>query len=193
HGYAVSSLMDTAYLSSEQTTFSFSFHSLLGSFGIPLSSFSFFVILPVPTPSYDFNSVFPTRFINTLFVNVFAFVYGICTMQSLRKGDMVGELNLIRLGFGYCHDILRDILGCNSLPKEFGIDFSSESFEFLHQNGVIESGVASTGENNGFWFAVVLGIIQEIEFQKDFVIEDFESFVGSIIEEDSSGVENTLS
>ncbi|GJZ97512.1 hypothetical protein Tco_0669965 [Tanacetum coccineum] len=89
-------------------------------------------------------------------------------------------------------DILRDIHGHNSPHEEFRINFCSESFEFLHQNGVIKIDVASIGENNGFWFGVVLGIIREIEFQKDLVLEDFESFIRSIVEEDSSGVKNTL-
>ncbi|GKD63889.1 hypothetical protein Tco_1305997 [Tanacetum coccineum] len=67
-----------------------------------------------------------------------------------------------------------------------------KSFEFIHQNGVIGIDVDSTGGNNGFWFGADLGIIREIEFQNDFVLEDFESFVRSIVEEDSSGVENSL-
>ncbi|GJV61176.1 hypothetical protein Tco_1467276 [Tanacetum coccineum] len=77
-------------------------------------------------------------------------------------------------------DILRDIHGHNSPHEEFGIDFCSESFEFLYQNGVIKIDVALTSENNGFWFGVVLGIIQEIEFQKDLELEDFENFVDKI-------------
>ncbi|GJT51180.1 hypothetical protein Tco_0977337, partial [Tanacetum coccineum] len=75
----------------------------------------------------------------------------------------------------------------------FGIDFSSESFEFIHQNGVIGVDVASTDGNKGFWFGVSLRLLREIELEKDFVLKDFESFVQSIIEEDSSGVEKFLS
>ncbi|GJX49293.1 ribonuclease H-like domain-containing protein [Tanacetum coccineum] len=75
---------------------------------------------------------------------------------------------------------------------EFGIDFCNEIFEFLHQHGVIGIDVASTSGNNGFWFGAILGFTQKIEFEKDFVLEDLKSFVGSIIEEDSSGVKNSL-
>ncbi|GKA18869.1 hypothetical protein Tco_0698784 [Tanacetum coccineum] len=72
-------------------------------------------------------------------------------------------------------------LSALSLFQEFGIDFCSESFEIFHQNGVIGIDVTSTGGNKGFWFGAILGIIREIEFQKDLVLEDFKSFVGSIV------------
>ncbi|GKD17985.1 hypothetical protein Tco_1207143 [Tanacetum coccineum] len=89
-------------------------------------------------------------------------------------------------------DILRDIFGHNSLHEEFGIDFCNEIFEFLHQHGVIGIDVVSTGENNDFWFGAVLGFAREIELEKNLILEDFESFVGSIVEEYSSGIENSL-
>ncbi|GJT70054.1 hypothetical protein Tco_1029340 [Tanacetum coccineum] len=53
--------------------------------------------------------------------------------------------------------------------------------------------VASTGGNNGFWFWFDVRIFREIKFQKDFVLEDFERFVGSFVNEDCSGIENSLS
>ncbi|GJX44142.1 hypothetical protein Tco_0260818 [Tanacetum coccineum] len=79
------------------------------------------------------------------------------------------------------HDILHDI---------FGHIYLYESFDFLYQNGVIGIDVASTGGNNGF--GADLEFTREIELEKDLVLKDFESFVGSIVEEDSSGVENSL-
>ncbi|GKE53714.1 hypothetical protein Tco_1488870 [Tanacetum coccineum] len=87
-------------------------------------------------------------------------------------------------------DILHDIFGHNSLHEEFEIDFGSESFEFIHQHGVIGIDVASTGGNNGF--GADLEFTRKIEFEKDFVLEDLKSFVGSVVEEDSSGVKNSL-
>nr|GEX06217.1 hypothetical protein [Tanacetum cinerariifolium] len=47
------------------------------------------------------------------------------------------------------NDILCDILGHNLLHEEFGIDFCRESYEFIHQDGVIGIDVASTDGNNG--------------------------------------------
>nr|GEW41426.1 hypothetical protein [Tanacetum cinerariifolium] len=44
--------------------------------------------------------------------------------------------------------------------------------------------VASTGRKNGF--GADLEFTQEIEFEKDFVLEDLKSFVGSVLKEDSS-------
>ncbi|GKC02870.1 hypothetical protein Tco_0994480 [Tanacetum coccineum] len=90
----------------------------------------------------------------------------------------------------HSRDILRDIFGHNSLHEEFKIDFCNEIFEFLHQHGVIGIDVASTGRNNGF--RDDLEFSREIKFEKDFVLEDLESFVGSVVEEDSSGVKNSL-
>nr|GFB96242.1 hypothetical protein [Tanacetum cinerariifolium] len=98
-------------------------------------------------------------------------------------------------GLGYGEDrgsnfwnIDRDIFELNLLHE---VHTSAERFEFLHQNGMIGIDVASTDRNNDIWFGV-LRIIQEIKFEKDLVLEDFESFIGSIVEEDSSGVENSL-
>ncbi|GKB39396.1 hypothetical protein Tco_0884338, partial [Tanacetum coccineum] len=87
-------------------------------------------------------------------------------------------------------DTLRDIFGHNSLHEEFKIDFCNELFKFLHQHGVIGIDVTSTGGNNGF--GADLEFTQEIEFEKDFVLEDLKSFVGSVVEEDSSDVKNSL-
>ncbi|GKE13632.1 hypothetical protein Tco_1417183 [Tanacetum coccineum] len=91
-------------------------------------------------------------------------------------------------------DILRDIFGHNSLHEfhtsEFRIDFCSESFEFFYQHGVIGIDVASTSGNNGF--GADLEFTQKIEFEKDFVLEDLKSFVGGVVEEDSSGVKYSL-
>ncbi|GJT36257.1 hypothetical protein Tco_0926676 [Tanacetum coccineum] len=87
-------------------------------------------------------------------------------------------------------DILRDIFGHNLLHEEFGINFCNEIFEFLHQHGVIGIDVASTGRNYGF--GADLEFTREIEFEKDFVLEDLKSFVGSIVEEYSSHVKNSL-
>ncbi|GKC54145.1 hypothetical protein Tco_1076890 [Tanacetum coccineum] len=74
---------------------------------------------------------------------------------------------------------------------EFKTDFGSERFKFINQNGVIGIDVTSTGKNNGFRFGF-LRILREIEFEKDFILEDLERFIGSFVEEDSSGVENSL-
>ncbi|GJS69001.1 putative RNA-directed DNA polymerase [Tanacetum coccineum] len=60
----------------------------------------------------------------------------------------------------------------------------------FQQNGVIRIDVAST-RNNGSRFGFVR-IIREIELEKDLVLDDFESFVRSFAEEDSSDVENSL-
>ncbi|GJV16043.1 hypothetical protein Tco_1361366 [Tanacetum coccineum] len=87
-------------------------------------------------------------------------------------------------------DILHDIFGHNLLHKEFGIDFCNEIFKFLHTHGVIGMDVASTGGNNGF--GADLEFTQKIEFEKDFVLKDLKSFVGSVVEEDSSAVKNSL-
>ncbi|GKA63315.1 hypothetical protein Tco_0762921 [Tanacetum coccineum] len=87
-------------------------------------------------------------------------------------------------------DILRDIFGHNSLHEEFGINFCNEIFEFIHQYGEIGIDVISIGRNNGF--GADLEFTREIEFEKDFILEDFESFVGSVVEENSSGVKNSL-
>ncbi|GKB02518.1 hypothetical protein Tco_0830607 [Tanacetum coccineum] len=112
--------------------------------------------------------------------------------------DFVGKDNDV-LGYGldrstnlwvYGRDILRNIFGRNSLHEEFGINFCNVIFKFLHQHGVIGIVVPSTGGNNGF--GTDLEFTREIEFEKDFVPEDLKSFVGSIVEEDSSGVKNSL-
>nr|GEW72414.1 hypothetical protein [Tanacetum cinerariifolium] len=71
---------------------------------------------------------------------------------------------------------------------ELGINFCNEIFEFLHQHGVIGIDVVSTGGNNGF--GADLEFTREIEFEKDFILEDLKSFVGSIVEEYSFGVKN---
>ncbi|GKE71515.1 hypothetical protein Tco_1529587 [Tanacetum coccineum] len=114
--------------------------------------------------------------------------------------SMVGIEDSDSLGYGFDRntnswnfdrDILCDILGRNSLHEEFGIDFCNEIFEFLHQHGVIGIDVASNGGNNGFRFWV-LRILREIEIEKDLVLEDLKSFVGSVVEEYSSSVENSL-
>nr|GEY04820.1 hypothetical protein [Tanacetum cinerariifolium] len=68
-----------------------------------------------------------------------------------------------------------------------------ESFGFFHQYFMIGNDVASTGENNDFWIRLDMRILREIEFQKDLVLEDFKSFVESVVEENSFGVENFLS
>ncbi|GJW85976.1 hypothetical protein Tco_0159121 [Tanacetum coccineum] len=57
--------------------------------------------------------------------------------------------------------------------QEFRIDFCNEIFEFFHQHGVIGIDVASTSCNNGF--GADLEFTQEIEFEKDFVLEDLKS------------------
>ncbi|GKB83698.1 hypothetical protein Tco_0950593 [Tanacetum coccineum] len=96
--------------------------------------------------------------------------------------------------WNFDRDILRDILGHNSLPWDHtsachpSCIFVNESFEFIHKNDVIEIDVATTGGNNGFWFGVDMGLLRETDFEKDFIIEDFESFIGSFVKEDSSGV-----
>ncbi|GKF96628.1 hypothetical protein Tco_0292449 [Tanacetum coccineum] len=87
-------------------------------------------------------------------------------------------------------DILRDIFGHNLLYEEFRIDFCNEIFEFLHQHGMIGIDVSSTGGNNGF--GADLEFTREIEFENNFVLEDLKSFVESVVEEDSSGVKNSL-
>ncbi|GJY51107.1 hypothetical protein Tco_0441954 [Tanacetum coccineum] len=46
---------------------------------------------------------------------------------------------------------------------------------------MIGNDVASTGRKNGFWFRVDMSIVREIEFQKDLVLEDFESFIGRYV------------
>ncbi|GKA33252.1 hypothetical protein Tco_0719619 [Tanacetum coccineum] len=71
--------------------------------------------------------------------------------------------------------------------REFSIEFCDECFEYPEQNSLIGMDVASTSINNGFWFEAHMRIIREIKFEKDFVLEDFERFVQSIAEEDSSG------
>nr|GEX04939.1 putative reverse transcriptase domain-containing protein [Tanacetum cinerariifolium] len=58
---------------------------------------------------------------------------------------------------------------------------------------MIEIDVSSTNENNAFWFGIILGFTREMKLEKDLVLEDFESIVGSIVEEDSSNIENSLS
>ncbi|GKF85225.1 hypothetical protein Tco_0250123 [Tanacetum coccineum] len=118
--------------------------------------------------------------------------------------DFVGKGN-DGLGYGldwitnlwvHGRDILHDIFGHNSLHKVHTSachplsSHLNEIFEFLHQHGVIGIDVASTGENNGF--GADLEFTREIEFEKDFILEDFESFVGSVVEENSSGVKNSL-
>ncbi|GJU18457.1 hypothetical protein Tco_1146423 [Tanacetum coccineum] len=50
--------------------------------------------------------------------------------------------------------------------------------------------VASTGRNNGP--GADLEFTREIEFEKDVVLKDLKSLVGSVVEEDSSGVKNSL-
>ncbi|GJV69010.1 hypothetical protein Tco_1484519 [Tanacetum coccineum] len=85
-------------------------------------------------------------------------------------------------------DILHDIFGHNSLHEEFGIYFCNEILEFIHQYGEIGIDVISTGGNNGFWFGAILGSTREIKLEKNLILEDLKSFVGSVVEEDSSGV-----
>nr|GEZ09570.1 hypothetical protein [Tanacetum cinerariifolium] len=50
--------------------------------------------------------------------------------------------------------------------------------------------VASTDRNKGF--GADLEFTREIKFDKDFVLEDLKSFVGSVVKEDSSSIKNSL-
>nr|GEZ37329.1 hypothetical protein [Tanacetum cinerariifolium] len=84
-------------------------------------------------------------------------------------------------------DILLDIFGHNSL-HEFHILACHHSCRF---NGVIGIDVVSIGGNNGVRFGV-LRILQEIKFEKELVLEAFESFIRSVVEEDSSNIKNSL-
>ncbi|GKC23642.1 hypothetical protein Tco_1025792 [Tanacetum coccineum] len=72
--------------------------------------------------------------------------------------------------WNFNRDILRDMFGHNLLSWDH----------------------TSACRNNGFWIGVVFRIIREIELEKDFVLGDFECFVGSFVEEYSFGVENSL-
>nr|GEV86698.1 protein GFS12 isoform X2 [Tanacetum cinerariifolium] len=112
--------------------------------------------------------------------------------------DFVGKDN-DGLGYGFDRstnlwvhgrDILHDIFGNKSLHEEFKINFCNEIFEFLHQHGGIGIDVAFTSGNNSF--GADLEFTREIEFEKHFVLEDLKSFVGSVVEEDSSNVKNSL-
>ncbi|GJU66491.1 hypothetical protein Tco_1252750 [Tanacetum coccineum] len=108
-------------------------------------------------------------------------VVGIEDSDSLGYGF---DRNMNSWNFG--HDILRDILGHNWLHEVH--TSACENFEFLHYNRVIGIDVVSIGGNNGF--RADLEFTGEIEFEKDFVLEDLKSFVESVIEEDSSDVTN---
>nr|GEV51141.1 hypothetical protein [Tanacetum cinerariifolium] len=100
--------------------------------------------------------------------------------------DSVGKdnegLGLIMNLWVHGRDILRDIFGHNLLYER--------DLKFLHQHGVIGIDVVSTGGNTGF--RADLEFTQEIKFEKDFVLGDLKSFVGSVVEEDSSGIKNSL-
>nr|GEW94473.1 hypothetical protein [Tanacetum cinerariifolium] len=107
--------------------------------------------------------------------------------------------------WNFGRDILRDIFGCNSLLK-MDVAFyvgSEESSGLLYGLGtelwnfgrdILRDifGCNLLLKNQGFLVWTVLGFTREIEFQKDLVIVDFESFIGSFVEENSSGVENFL-
>ncbi|GKF11863.1 hypothetical protein Tco_0049789 [Tanacetum coccineum] len=88
-------------------------------------------------------------------------------------------------------DILRDIFGYNSLHKVY-TSACHPSCRFVKRGCLYDRiDVIYTGGNNGF--GADLEFTREIEFEKDFVLEDLKSFVGSVVEEDSSGVKNSLS
>nr|GFA72102.1 hypothetical protein [Tanacetum cinerariifolium] len=84
----------------------------------------------------------------------------------------------------------RDIFGHKSLHEEFKIDFCNEFFEFLLQHGMIGIDVAFTSRNNGS--GADLEFTRVIKFEKDFVLKYLKSFVGSVVEKDSSSVKNSL-
>ncbi|GJZ73890.1 hypothetical protein Tco_0638036 [Tanacetum coccineum] len=109
-------------------------------------------------------------------------------MVEIDESDGFGfgsDMSMKSWNFG--RDILCDIHGHNFPHEEFRIDFCGESFELLYKNGVIDIDVASNSRNNGFWVGFDMRILREIEFQKDLVLEDFESFIRSFLKEDSSG------
>ncbi|GJU17534.1 hypothetical protein Tco_1145500 [Tanacetum coccineum] len=110
--------------------------------------------------------------------------------KQLKKheGRIVGIKSLLEVTAVKVHgrDILCDIFGHNSLHEVY----TSAYLRILHQHGVIGIDVASTGGNNSF--GADLEFTREIGLEKDLIIEDFESFVGSIVEEDSYSVKNSL-
>nr|GEU42458.1 hypothetical protein [Tanacetum cinerariifolium] len=98
------------------------------------------------------------------FIRPFASIYLAIHSLIISSGEVLGNSNIVMdrafyfvgkdndsLGFGldkstnvwnFGRDILRDILGHNSLPWDHPSD---EIFKFLHRNGVIRIDVASTG------------------------------------------------
>nr|GEU44452.1 hypothetical protein [Tanacetum cinerariifolium] len=78
----------------------------------------------------------------------------------------------------------------------FGVRRKSSPEKFSGGGGggsVIGIDVASTGGNNDYGLGFNMRSLQEIELEKDLVLEDFKSFIGSFVKEDSTGIENSLS
>nr|GEU44995.1 hypothetical protein [Tanacetum cinerariifolium] len=113
------------------------------------------------------------------------------SVVEIEDSDSLGygfDRNTNSLNFG--HDILRDILGRNCL-YEVHTSAYHPSCKFMKRGCLYDRiDVASTDENKGF--GADLEFTREIEFEKDFVLEDLKSFIRSVVEEDSSSVKNSL-
>nr|GEV36395.1 putative ribonuclease H-like domain-containing protein [Tanacetum cinerariifolium] len=123
------------------------------------------------------------------FVDKFMSRFGIC---NTRKGfGLMDFLKILTLPLQVLDNRLAPSTLSLSPLLRFGVIVMDVAFYFMGKDndGI---NVAFTNGNNSFWFGAVLEIIREIEHEKDLVLKNFKSCIGSSEEEDSFGIEKSL-